>query len=246
MNPLIIIPARLAATRLPNKPLADIHGMPMIVHVWQRAVQAGIGRVVVAAGDQAIVEAVIQCGGEAVLTNPALPSGTDRVYAAAQMVDPANTHPIIINVQGDLPNINPQVIKDTYQALAGGGADIATPVVLVPHDEGKDNSSVVKAIAEMPPGVLTSRAYYFTRASAPYGKGPYLHHLGVYAYKREALNQFVAAAPSLLEQRENLEQLRALALGLRIDVTLVNDIPQSVDTPADLEIVRALMAKASA
>ncbi len=242
MNPLIIIPARLAATRLPNKPLADIHGMPMIVHVWQRAVESGIGRVVVAAGDQAIVEAVIQCGGEAVLTNPALPSGTDRVHAAVQMIDPANTHPIIINVQGDMPNINPQIIKDTYLALAGGVADIMTPVVLVSDDAEKNNPNVVKAIAELPPGVLQTRAYYFTRSPAPHGAGHYLHHMGVYAYKRAALDAFVAAPPSILEQRENLEQLRALALGLRIDITLVSDMPQSVDTPADLEAARALMA----
>lgn len=242
MQPLIIIPARLAATRLPNKPLADIHGKPMIIHVWERAKEAAIGRVIIAAGDQAIVDVITAAGGEAVLTDPGLPSGTDRVHAAAQLIDPAATHQIVINVQGDLPNINPHVIRDTYQALAGGAADIATPVVLVPHDEDKQNPSVVKAIAEMPPGVLTTRAYYFTRCPAPHGEGPYLHHLGVYAYRREALNNFVTAPPSQLEMRENLEQLRALALGMRIDITLVNDIPQSVDTPADLEAARALMA----
>jgi 3-deoxy-manno-octulosonate cytidylyltransferase (CMP-KDO synthetase) len=243
---LIVIPARLAASRLPGKPLADIAGAPMIVHVWRRAVEAGIGRVVVACGDAAIAEAVAAAGGEAVMTDPALPSGSDRVHAAAAAVDPAGGHDVVVNLQGDLPAIDPAVIRAVLDPLAEPSVDIATlaAVIVEPHE--REDPNVVKAVLAADASDRVARALYFTRATAPSGPGPLWHHIGIYAFRRTALARFVALPPGILEQREKLEQLRALEAGMRIDAAIVDGVPFGVDTLADLERARALIAAQTA
>lgn len=245
MNPIVVIPARLASTRLPGKPLADIHGQPMIVHVWRRAVEADIGPVVVAAAEPAIVEAVRAAGGHAVPTRPDHPSGSDRIFEALERVDPDRRHDAVVNVQGDLPTIAPATVRASLAPLADPAVDIATLAVVITDPAERDNPNVVKAVVEWPPGAATGRALYFTRATAPTGDGPLLHHIGLYAYRRAALARFIALPPSALERRERLEQLRALANGLRIDVAIVDAVPLGVDTPADLERARALLARQS-
>jgi len=242
MNPIIIIPARLAATRLPNKPLADIHGRPMIMHVWQRAVAAKIGRVVVVAGDQEIVDVITAAGGEAVLTDPDLPSGTDRVAAALALLDGGRAHDIVVNVQGDLPNIESETLKAVVNSLREvPGADITTPAAIITREEELHTNSVVKIAAEIAPGAHHGRAIYFSRNLIPSGAGDYYHHIGVYAFRRPALEKFMALPVGTLAPRENLEQLRALAAGMHIEVVLVDQIPQPVDTAEDLERVRELL-----
>jgi 3-deoxy-manno-octulosonate cytidylyltransferase (CMP-KDO synthetase) len=242
-NPIVMIPSRLASTRLPNKPLADIHGLPMIVHVLHRAQECGLGRVVVACAENEIKQAVEKAGGEAVLTDPALPSGSDRILQALQKIDPQGKHDIIINVQGDLPTIAKDPILKAAELLKNSATDIATLGVIITDEAEKNNPNVVKAIAEIDfaAGEKQGRALYFTRTTAPSGDGPLLHHIGLYAYKRQALEKFVASAPSVLERRERLEQLRALALGMRIDIAVVDTVPLGVDTPADLEKARQLL-----
>jgi len=242
MNPIIIIPARLAATRLPNKPLADIHGRPMILHVWQRAMAASLGRVVVAAGDEEIMEVVTAAGGEAMMTDPALPSGTDRVAAALAALDPGNKHDVVVNVQGDLPNIESETLRAVVEALAAvPGADITTPAAVITREEELHTNSVVKIAAEITPGAQHGRAVYFSRNLIPSGAGAHYHHIGVYAFRRAALEKFMALPPSALALRENLEQLRALAGGMHIEMVLVGQIPQPVDTAEDLARVRELL-----
>ncbi len=242
MNPLIIIPSRLAASRLPNKPLADIHGKPMVIHVWERAVAADIGRVVVAAGDQEIIDVITAAGGEAVLTDPNLPSGTDRAAAALAILSNVDQHDIIVNVQGDLPNIESATLRAVVKALdAVPGADITTPAAIITRDEELHTDSVVKIAAEIADGAKSGRALYFSRNLIPHGPGPHYHHIGVYAFRRAALDKFMTLPVGQLPPRENLEQLRALAAGMHIEMVLVNQIPQPVDTPADLERVRNLM-----
>jgi 3-deoxy-manno-octulosonate cytidylyltransferase (CMP-KDO synthetase) len=242
LSPLIVIPARLAASRLPGKPLADIGGAPMIVHVWRRAVAAGVGRVVVACGDAPIAEAVAAAGGEAVMTEPDLPSGSDRVHAAAAAVDPAGDHDVVVNLQGDLPAIDPAIIRAALDPLADPAVDLATlaAVIVEPHE--RDDPNVVKAVLAARAGDRIARALYFTRATAPSGEGPLWHHIGIYAFRRAALARFVTLPPGILEQREKLEQLRALEAGMRIDAAIVDGVPFGVDTPADLERARALIA----
>lgn len=237
MNPIVLIPARMASTRLPNKPLADIHGAPMIVHVMRRAKEAGLARVVIAAAEKEIKDAVEKAGGEAVLTDPALPSGSDRILAALQALDPQKKHDIVINVQGDLPTLDPALIKTAVDLLKDGKTDIGTLGAVITKEDEKTNPNVVKAIAEIDfaKPQRQGRALYFTRATAPSGDGPLLHHIGLYTYKRAALEKFVASPPSVLEKRERLEQLRALALGMRIDIAVVDTVPLGVDTPEDLE-----------
>lgn len=243
MRPLIVIPARLAATRLPNKPLALIEGEPMIVHVWRRAVEADVAPVIVAAGDVEIVEAVKAAGGEAVLTDPALPSGTDRVHAAAAIVDRDRSYDVVINVQGDLPLVEPVTIGASLVPLADPSIAIGTVAALLDPPEDKAKDSVVKiAVSPIPKGGF-GRALYFTRGLAPYGAGPDYHHIGIYAFRRGALDRFVTLPPSALELRERLEQLRAMEDGMQIGVALVETVPASVDTPDDLDLVRR-MAKA--
>jgi 3-deoxy-manno-octulosonate cytidylyltransferase (CMP-KDO synthetase) len=241
-DPLVLIPARLAATRLPNKPLADIAGEPMILHVWRRAVEAGIGPVVVATDAPAIVDVIEAAGGLAILTRPDHPSGSDRLAEALESVDPEGRHDVVVNVQGDLPTIDPGIIGAAILPLADRSVDIVTLCAAITDPEEADNPNVVKLVGhEVGPRRL--RALYFTRARAPYGPGPLWHHIGLYAYRRKALTRFVALPPGELETREKLEQLRALEAGMRIDAVVVDDLPLGVDTPEDLERARALMQR---
>ncbi len=240
-DPLVLIPARLSATRLPNKPLADIAGEPMIVHVWRRAVEAGIGPVAVATDAPEIAEAVAKAGGQAVMTRSDHPSGSDRIFEAVEKLDPEGRHDVIVNVQGDLPTIDPAAIAASIAPLSDAAVDLATLVAVIEQEEEKTNPSVVKMVGSpVSPGRF--RALYFTRATAPYGDGPLYHHIGLYAYRRKALQRFVGLQPSPLETRERLEQLRALEAGMRIDAVVVNDVPLGVDTPHDLERAREIIA----
>ena len=240
-GPIVLIPARMSATRLPGKPLADIHGAPMIVHVWRRAIEADVGPVWVAADDSRIVEAVVAAGGKAVMTRSDHPSGSDRVFEALGSVDADGVHDIVVNVQGDLPTIEPSVVRASLAPLADHAVDIATLATPITREQEKDDPNVVKAIAtELDSTRL--RALYFTRARAPWGEGRLLHHIGLYAYRRDALRRFVAAPPSPLERREKLEQLRALEMGMRVDVALVDTAPLGVDAPEDLERARVMLA----
>jgi len=240
-GPIVLIPARMSATRLPGKPLADIHGAPMIVHVWRRAIEADVGPVWVAADDSRVVEAVVAAGGKAVMTRLDHPSGSDRVFEALGSIDADGVHDIVVNIQGDLPTIEPSVVRASLAPLADHAVDIATLATPITREQEKDDPNVVKAIAtELDSTRL--RALYFTRARAPWGEGRLLHHIGLYAYRREALRRFVAAPPSPLERREKLEQLRALEMGMRVDVALVDTAPLGVDAPEDLERARVMLA----
>lgn len=240
-DPVVLIPARMASTRLPGKPLADILGEPMIVHVWRRAVEAGVGPVVVATDEPAIVTAVEKAGGIAVLTRADHPSGSDRIFEAVELFDPEGRHDVVVNVQGDLPTIDLAAVQASILPLSNPGVDIATIAVEITRLEERTDPNVVKIVAT-PTGPRSLRALYFTRATAPYGDGPLFHHIGLYAYRRKALERFVSLAPSTLERRERLEQLRALEDGMRIDVALVDDVPLGVDTPHDLDRARAILA----
>lgn len=240
-RPLVLIPARLAATRLPGKPLADIHGEPMIAHVWRRATEAGVGPVVVAADSPEIAEAVTEAGGQAVLTRPDHPSGSDRIHEALEALDPDRDFTVIVNVQGDLPTLDPQAIRASLTPLEDPDVDIATLVAQITNEHEKTASQVVKMVGS-PVGERRYRCLYFTRATAPWGEGPLHHHIGLYAYRREALERFVRLPPSPLERREKLEQLRALEAGMRIDAIEVDVTPLGVDTPEDLERARAILA----
>jgi 3-deoxy-manno-octulosonate cytidylyltransferase (CMP-KDO synthetase) len=241
-NPIVVIPARMNATRLPGKPLADIHGAPMIVHVWRRAMEADVGPVWVAADDSRVVQAVAAAGGRAVMTRADHPSGSDRIFEALGAVDAGGRHDVVINIQGDLPTIEPSVVRACLAPLAEQAVDIATLATPIAREQEKDDPNVVKVIAtELDPARL--RALYFTRARAPWGEGRLLHHIGLYAYRRDALRRFVAAPPSPLERREKLEQLRALEAGMRIDVALVDTAPLGVDAPEDLERARIMLAR---
>jgi 3-deoxy-manno-octulosonate cytidylyltransferase (CMP-KDO synthetase) len=239
---LVLIPARMAATRLPGKPLLDIAGLPMIVHVLRRAEAAKIGRVAVATDTPEIAAAVRAHGGEAVMTNPGHPSGSDRIYEAMTILDPNGKAEIVVNLQGDFPTISPGNIRDVLPPLAEPAVDIATLAAEIHTEEESTNPNVVKAVGS-PIGARRLRALYFTRATAPWGDGPRYHHIGLYAYRRAALEKFVRLKPSPLERQEKLEQLRALEAGMRIDVTIVDIVPRGVDTPADLETTRAILAK---
>lgn len=241
MNPIVLIPARMASTRLPGKPLADIGGQAMIVAVLERAREAGFPRIVVAAAEAEIAAAVTAAGGEAVLTRPGHPSGSDRIFEALQALDPGGQHDTIINLQGDLPTLEPEAIRAVADALVRSGADIATLVAPCAEDD-RHNPNVVKAVVSLAEGATTGRALYFTRASAPYGDGPLFHHIGIYAYRRPALARFVSLPPSPLELREKLEQLRALEAGMTIAVAVVGGVPLGVDTLHDLETARAILA----
>lgn len=242
-NPIVVIPARMASTRLPGKPLADIGGAPMIVQVWRRAMEAEIGPVVVACAEPQIAAAVEAAGGTAVLTRPDHPSGSDRIFEAVSLLDPEGKYDAVVNVQGDLPTIEPAVVRAAFAPLSDPQVDIATLVVEITREEERTDPNVVKAILELPPGARRGRALYFSRATAPWGDGPLFHHIGLYAYRRAALERYVRLPPSALEQRERLEQLRALAFGMRIDAAVVDAVPLGVDTPADLERARAILAK---
>jgi len=240
-NPVVLIPARMASTRLPGKPLADILGEPMIVHVWRRAMESGLGAVVVAADDPAIVAAIEREGGIATLTGDHHQSGSDRIFEALGRFDPDHRHDIVVNVQGDLPSVEPETLRAATRLLNDPAVDIGTVCAEILRDEERHDPNVVKVVgAEAGPDRL--RALYFTRATAPSGDGPHYHHIGLYAYRRAALQRFVALPPSRLEQREKLEQLRALEAGMRIDVAIVGEVPLGVDTPHDLERARLLLS----
>ena len=245
INPIVVIPARLASSRLPGKPLAEIAGQPMIVQVWRRAVAAEVGPVVVAAAEAAIAEAVTAAGGRAVLTDPDLPSGTDRICAALGQVDPAGRHDAVINLQGDLPTLDPALVRAVLGPLAEPAVDIATLAAEITDPEERANPNVVKVAAALALDNGVARALYFSRAPIPWS-GPedalaLYHHIGIYGFRRAALERFVTLAPSPLERREKLEQLRALEAGMRIDVARVDTVPLGVDTPADLAKAREIL-----
>ena len=242
MTPILLIPARMGSTRLPAKPLADIGGVPMIVRVLRQAEAAGLGPVAVAAAEAEIAATVKAAGGLAVLTDPALPSGSDRIYAALEKLDPERRHDVVINLQGDLPALDPAQIRAVAAALADSGADIATLAAEIMDPSERTNPSVVKAVVAWHEGGRLGRALYFTRATAPSGDGPLFHHVGLYAFRRDALQRFVALPPSPLEKRERLEQLRALEANMSIAVARVDTVPLSVDTEEDLDRARKILA----
>jgi 3-deoxy-manno-octulosonate cytidylyltransferase (CMP-KDO synthetase) len=238
---LVLIPARIAATRLPGKPLAEIAGLPMIVHVLRRAEAAAVGPVVVATDSPQIEAAVEKAGGRVVMTRPDHASGSDRIFEALGKIDPGRKAAIIVNVQGDLPTLEPSTITAAVGLLADQTVDIGTPAAEIARAEERRNPAVVKVVGS-PVARGRLRALYFTRATAPYGDGPLYHHIGLYAYRRAALERFVTLPPSPLELREKLEQLRALEAGMRIDVAVVDAAPLGVDTPEDLARARAVLS----
>ncbi len=244
--PIVLIPARMASTRLPGKPLADIHGEAMIVQVWRRAMEAAVGPVAVAAAEPEIAAAVEAAGGRAVLTRPDHPSGSDRIHEALQRLDPDGAHDAVINLQGDLPTLNPGLLRAVLAPLDTAEVDIATLAVEISDPAERINPNVVKVAASFAPGHPVGRALYFSRSPVPWpgdqDRLPLYHHIGLYAYRRQALERFVTLPRGALEERERLEQLRALEAGLRIDVALVDTLPLGVDTPADLARARELIA----
>ncbi len=241
-NPIVVIPARLASKRLPDRPIADIHGEPMIVHVWRRAVAADIGPVIVACADIVIIDAVKEVGGDAVFTNPDHASGSDRVSEARHIVDPLMKHDCVVNLQGDLPTIEAEVIRAALRPLDNEAVDIATLAAEITDDAERNDPNVVKAVLSLADGADKGRALYFSRTPVPSGPGPLYHHIGLYAFRRPALERFVKMPRGVLERQERLEQLRALENGMRIDAQLVDTVPLGVDTPADLERARELLA----
>lgn len=241
---LVLIPARMASTRLPGKPLAEIAGLPMIVQVAKRAQEADVGRIIVAVDDQRTYDAVEAAGFEVVMTRVDHQSGSDRIFEALTKVDPEGRAKIVINVQGDLPTIDPQTIRAALRPLEDPAVDIATLTVEIVDEHEKTNPNVVKVVGS-PLSNSRLRALYFTRATAPHGAGPLYHHIGLYAYRRAALERFVTLSPSTLEKRESLEQLRALEAGMRIDVEVVKTVPLGVDTPADLDKARLILSASS-
>ena len=242
VNPIIVIPARMAATRLPGKPLADIQGRPMIVHMLERGREAGIGPVAVACGDRAIADAVRAAGGRAVMTDPALPSGSDRVHAALAELDPNGEHDVVVNLQGDFPTLDPAGLRLVITPLADPRVDIGTLVVPIRDEIEANTASFVKAACAFRDGATIAPALYFSRQPIPWGDGPRWHHVGIYAYRRAALDRYVSLPPSPLERRENLEQLRALEDGMRIACARMEHGPFGVDTPEDLERARLILA----
>jgi 3-deoxy-manno-octulosonate cytidylyltransferase (CMP-KDO synthetase) len=244
MRPIVVIPTRLGSTRLPGKALTDINGSPMIAHVWRRGIEADIGPVVVACGDQPIVDAVRGLGGHAVLTDPALPTGSDRAHAALEVVDPDGTHDVAVVLQGDLPTIDPVTVRATLEPLRRDAeVSIATLATEIDDPLELQAPQVVKIALAIQPGETIGRALYFSRAVIPAGVGKHYHHVGMYTYRREALARYVGLPRGVLEQRENLEQLRALEFGMRIDAAVIETEPLGVDTLADLERARELLGR---
>jgi len=231
----------MASTRLPGKPLADIAGEPMIVRVWRQAMRAALGPVLVAVAEPEIAQAIERAGGRAVLTDPTLASGSDRVFAALQTADPDSRFDAVVNLQGDLPAVDPSALRLVTELLETSGADIATLAAPIDDASDFDNPNVVKPVVAWDASGRSGRALYFTRARAPAGDGPLYHHVGIYAFTRAALARFVSLPPSPLESREKLEQLRALEAGMHIQVARIDAVPLSVDTPADLERARKLL-----
>ncbi|MBT6093635.1 MAG: 3-deoxy-manno-octulosonate cytidylyltransferase [Rhodospirillaceae bacterium] len=243
--PIVVIPARMASTRLPDKPLADIAGAPMIVQVWRRAMEADCGPVIVACGEPEIADAITAAGGDAVLTDPNHPSGSDRIHEAVERYDPDGQYDGVINLQGDLPTLAPEVTRAVLEPLADSDVDIATLVTRITDTDERTNPNVVKAVLTMAPDQTSGRALYFSRATVPWSDddAPLYHHIGIYAYRRAALRRFVGLPPGVLEQRERLEQLRALENGMVIAAACVDTVPLGVDTPADLERARRILAE---
>jgi len=239
MPALVLIPARLGSTRLPGKPLADIAGEPMIVHVWRRAMESGVGPVAVAADSEAIVAAVQKAGGQAILTRVDHVSGSDRIFEALERIDPDRTYDRIVNVQGDLPTVDPAIIRAAVDLLDDPEVDLGTLGAVIRRSAEITDPNVVKLVGTGEGN--RRRALYFTRATAPWGEGELIHHIGLYVWRREALARFVGLAPSVLEKRERPEQLRALEAGMRIDAALVDDVPLGVDTEHDLERAREIL-----
>ena len=237
---IVLIPARMASTRLPGKPLADIAGHPMIVQVAMRARDAGAQRIVVAVDDEQVFAAVENAGFEVMMTRNDHQSGSDRIFEALQKADPYGNAEFVINVQGDLPTIEPETIRASLRPMENASTDIATLTVEISDEEEKSNPSIVKIVGS-PLSETRVRALYFTRTTAPYGEGPLYHHIGLYTYRRAALERFVSLKPSVLERRESLEQLRALEAGMRIDAEIVQSVPLGVDTPAQLEKAREIL-----
>jgi 3-deoxy-manno-octulosonate cytidylyltransferase (CMP-KDO synthetase) len=238
----------MASSRLPDKPMADIHGAAMIVHVWRRAMEADVGQVIVAAGEAAIVEAIKDAGGEAVLTRPDHPSGSDRIFEALINADPDGRYDAVVNLQGDLPTLDPALPRRALELLDRDGVDIGTLAARITEPREETDPNVVKAVIAADGEAVTGgrgRALYFSRATVPAGEGPLWHHIGLYAWRRDSLARFVGLPPSVLEQRERLEQLRALEAGMGIDVGFVDTVPLGVDTPADLERAREIIGRAN-
>ncbi|ESQ80755.1 3-deoxy-manno-octulosonate cytidylyltransferase [Asticcacaulis sp. YBE204] len=242
MKPIILIPARMASTRLPNKPVADLNGEPMIVAVWRRAVEAEVAPVWVATDTVEIAEAIRAVGGNAVMTRVDHPSGSDRIFEAITNIDPDAEYDALLNVQGDLPTVTPETIRAILKPLETPEVDVSTAVAVIHSEEERTASSVVKMVGT-PIGERRFRALYFTRTTAPWGEGPLYHHIGLYGWRRSALERFVKLPPSPLELREKLEQLRALEAGMRIDAVEVDEVPLGVDTAADLDRARLMLAK---
>lgn len=242
---VVLVPARRGSSRLPDKVLADIGGEPMIVHVLRRAIEAGVGDVIVAAAETEIACAVQAAGGRAALTRPGHPSGSDRICEALAALDPGRRYEYVVNLQGDLPTIEPAAVRAALAALAETDADLATVCAEIRDPAERADPNIVKLVAGFGPGARRARALYFTRATAPAGDGPLYHHIGLYAWRRAALERFVSLPPSVLETRERLEQLRALEAGMRIEAALADTVPLGVDTAADLERARALLARES-
>lgn len=241
MKPIVLIPARMASTRLDKKPLQDIHGLPMIVHVWKRAVKANIGDVVVACDHQDIADAIQAQNGKAILTDPDLPSGSDRIYQALMKIDSRKEYSVIVNLQGDLPNLPPHLLQKVLKPLADDDVDIATLGVAFHDKEERKDPNQVKIVLSKSKDQMRGRALYFTRSDAPFNAETSYYHIGIYAYRRQALENFIQLPVSPLEEAERLEQLRALEANMRIDVEIVNDKPIGVDTPDDLEQARRAM-----
>ncbi|MER8563821.1 3-deoxy-manno-octulosonate cytidylyltransferase [Mesorhizobium sp. M0578] len=242
MRPVVVIPTRLGSTRLPGKALTDINGQPMIAHVWQRAIEADVGPVIVACGDQQIVDVVRDLGGNAVLTDAALPTGSDRAFAAASLVDTEGKYDIVIVLQGDLPTIDPASVRATLTPLVReADCAIATLATEIVNPLEFHAPQVVKIALAIHPGETIGRALYFSRAAIPAGTGKHYHHVGMYSYRRDALARYVHLPRGILEQRESLEQLRAIEAGMRIDASVVQTEPLGVDTLADLQRARTFL-----
>ena len=237
----MVIPARMASTRLPGKPIADIAGEPMVVHCWRRAIEADVGPVIVACAESEVARVIEAVGGVAVMTDPALQSGSDRVAAALKKVDPDEKHDVILNLQGDLPTLDPDSIRSVLSGFSRIEVDIVTLACQITDKNEISNPNVVKAVISMESNTTVGRALYFSRASVPAGLGSYYHHIGIYAYRRAALFNFISLPVSNLEKREKLEQLRALEAGMNIEVVLVDTVPLGVDTPIDLDRARVLL-----
>ena len=245
-NPIIMIPARMSSTRLPQKPLADIAGEPLIVHVWRRGMEADCGPVIVACAENEVANVIRSVGGEAVLTDPLHPSGSDRIHEAVERFDPDGKYDLVINLQGDLPTIDRVALEAVLKPLEGSDFDIGTLVAKISSPDERINPNVVKAVVSLPPDENIGPAIYFSRESVPWSeddKAQLYHHIGLYAYRREGLRKFVSLAPNVLEKQERLEQLRALVNGMRIGAVCVDSVPLGVDTPADLELARRILSR---